>query len=60
MTTYVIYNEEEEVVDILPFNSDEELDSYKKMNPTFNLYPANDLAERFILEDDAEDNFYED
>ena len=51
---YLVLNEEEELLDVLNFNSDKELNDYKTANPTHIIKEEKDL----IIDED--DYFYDD
>ena len=54
--TYLIFNAEGEMIDVLVFDSEEELSSFKALNPTFVVEEEGieDISS-FELDDDSDD-----
>lgn len=57
---YLIFDEENELLDILNFNSEKELQLYKSENPTHSLCNEDDLIESDDIFIDDDDFFVED
>lgn len=60
--SYLIYDENGELVDVLEFDSPKELESYKQLNPQF-VVDSIDMSVEPLFEDDeyiAENNYFED
>lgn len=54
--TYLIFNSEGEMIDVLVFDSEEELSNFKELNPTFVVEEEGieDISS-FELDDDSDD-----
>ena len=52
---YLIFNEEGEMLDCLPFDTNEELESYKNLNPRHMVIHPNDYEEDVYLLLDSDD-----
>lgn len=55
--SYLIFNQEEELLDVLTFDSDEELNLFKFNNPTYIIKNEDELNEEddlFNIDDDDE------
>lgn len=48
--TYLVFDSDEELIDIVQFNSDEELNKYKSKNPKYHLKISDDFL---IIDDDS-------
>lgn len=53
---YLIYNKSDELIDVITFNSTEDLDSYKRINPSHRIELTKDIEENFLIEDEFEDD----
>jgi len=60
--SYLIYDEDGELVDVLEFNSLKELESYKQHNPQYNVEYPNISSEPLFEDEDYidENTYYED
>ena len=60
--SYLIYDESGELVDVLEFDSPEELESYKQLNPQFVVDSTNTSVEPLFEDDEyiEEDDYFED
>lgn len=62
---YLIYNDFEELIDVIEFDLPEDLVSYKRLNPSHIIEFTDNLEEKFILDEDEEleeesiNNYYE-
>lgn len=54
--TYLIFNSEGEMIDALVFDSEEELNSFKELNPTFIVEEEAIDIEGLDLEDDSDED----
>lgn len=54
--TYLIFNSEGEMIDALVFDSEEELNSFKELNPTFVVEEEAIDIEGLDLEDDSDED----
>lgn len=52
---YLIYDEEGEFIDVIQFESQEALASYKQANPFHFLELAEDIEEHFLIEDELDE-----
>ena len=53
---YLIYNKSDELIDVITFNSTEDLDSYKRINPSYRIELTKDIEENFLIEDEFVDD----
>lgn len=52
MNYLLIFNSEDELIDVLPFNNDAEIAAYKSLNPSHNVVAESEFESLYLEEDD--------